>query len=63
MSLGLKAWIFPTLSFIAFLYAMLLISIWTYRVDAHKPLFSSDSQTKNVTNLKDLKQEMQEYVK
>ena len=63
MSIGLKNWLFPTISFVAFLYVMLLLGIWTYRVDANKPLFSSDGSSKGVTTLKDFKQEMQGYVK
>ena len=63
MSIGLKNWLFPTISFVAFLYVMLLLGIWTYRVDANKPLFSSEGSSKGVTTLKDFKQEMQVYVK
>ena len=63
MSTGLKNWLFPTLSCIAFLYVLLLLGIWTYRADTNAPLFESDGNSKNVTSLKDFKQEMQEYVK
>ncbi|TLD97354.1 hypothetical protein LS71_000945 [Helicobacter jaachi] len=62
MNTNLKNWLCPTLSFVALLYALLLLGIWTYRADANKPLFSSETP-KNVTTLKDFKQEMQGYVK
>lgn len=62
MSTGLRNWLFPTLSFVVFLYAMLLLGIWTYRVDANKPLFNSQGSSKTTT-LKDFKQELQGYVK
>ncbi|MCX2716926.1 hypothetical protein OQH61_04165 [Helicobacter sp. MIT 21-1697] len=62
MSTGLKNWLFPTLSFILFLYAMLLLGIWTYRVDANKPLFTGGG-SKGTATLKDFKQELQGYVK
>ncbi|MDE7235150.1 hypothetical protein [Helicobacter japonicus] len=63
MSTGLKNWLFPTLSFLAFIYVLLLLGIWTYRIDTSKPIFSSDNASKGVTSLKDFKQEMQGYVK
>lgn len=63
MSAGLRNWLFPTLSFIVFLYALLLLGIWTYRADTHKPLFSGSSGSGGVTTLKGFKDEMQKYVK
>lgn len=62
MNIGLRNWLFPTISFIVFLYAMVLIGIWTYRVDANQSLFSGAKKTGKATNLKDLKQEMRKYV-
>lgn len=59
----MKNWLFPSLSFVALLYVLLLFGIWTYRVDSSTPLFGDDSAPKGVTTLKDFKQEMQEYVK
>ncbi|TLD81573.1 hypothetical protein LS68_000620 [Helicobacter sp. MIT 05-5293] len=66
MNIGLKNWLFPTISFIVFLYAMVLIGIWTYRVDANQSLFSGAKKQGSATTqqqLKDLKQEMEKYVK
>ncbi len=62
MSNGLKNWLFPTLSFIALLYILLLIAIWTYRVDASKPFFDSIG-SKGTTTVKEFAKEMQKYVK
>lgn len=59
----MKNWLFPSLSFVAFLYVLLLFGIWTYRVDSNTPLFGNENIPKGVTTLKDFKQEMQEYVK
>ncbi|RDU61183.1 hypothetical protein [Helicobacter marmotae] len=63
MGMGLRNWLFPTLSFVAFLYVLLLLGIWTYRINANTPLFGADNGSKNVTTLKDFKQELQGYVK
>lgn len=63
MSLGFKSWLFPTISFLGFLYVMLLLGIWTFKADSSKPLFSAENIGKGVTTLKDFKQEMQNYVK
>lgn len=61
MGTGLRNWLFPTISFVVFLYALLLLGIWTYRAD--EPLFSSERGSKGVTTLEAFKKEMQKYVK
>lgn len=59
--MGLKNWLVPTISFIAFLYVMALLGIWTYRSDANKPLFTQESSG-NVTNIQDFQRELNKAI-
>ncbi|WP_082942464.1 MULTISPECIES: hypothetical protein [unclassified Helicobacter] len=62
--MDVKTWIFPTICFVLFCYAMVFVGIFTYHINPNVSLFQSGSQgQKGTTDIEGFQRELNRVVK
>lgn len=62
--MDMKTWIFPTICFVFFCYAMVFIGIFTYHINPNVSLFhSGQSYKKDATSVESFQKELNKAIK
>lgn len=61
--MDIKTWLFPTICFILFCYAMVFVGIFTYHINPNVSLFQDGQQRKETTNVENFQREINKAIK
>ncbi|STO98016.1 Uncharacterised protein [Helicobacter canis] len=60
--MDIKTWLFPTICFILFCYAMVFVGIFTYHINPNVSLFQDGQQRKETTNVENFQREINKAI-
>lgn len=61
--MDLRTWIFPTICFVLFCYAMVFVGIFTYHINPNVSLFQGGQNHKGATTIESFQRELNKVVK
>ncbi len=61
--MDLRSWVFPTICFGLFCYAMVFVGIFTYRINHNVSLFQSGSSQSGTTDVESFQKELNKKMK